>query len=784
SRMIPQFVDFILSLFIALFSHLIAPFISDHVFGGYSKKPLLSLNHGFEMFHGWDPGSSGFFWNCKELYLNEQIGRLWKQNGLLVIRRKGDLGILFGFDLVLSKIGIAEIRLRREKSKAFVNIKARSFLLILGFSFCFLVLRYLVTGYRKFGIWGLMRFDIQESRNLRINGVRGSINREDLLIDFLYDLCYYIKDCVQSFSSTNLQISFFLLRISFLVVFSLVSMSQGQLVGKGGASKEGEGVRKRLKISVPHFDNSDLIKSYAMTLIGRCMNPVAQKLCSSLCHDEDHCPLNPKSVDKKTDSREELANKKEDRARSYKGVVIHGEESQQERGTDQRNYYGKGKGKMHEDQDSKWVRVPERGNKRYSSYHDNNRNDEGNNRHRNTRWEQPRSYVQESREKGHRGTRRERSPPHYAREEPKEEGELQDTGSANKGSQMEGKTSASNNLQIESNGARANLIKLPPKSVAMENGAIAAIVSGTVGAGKGTEPPLGDNGKDMEENEVMDLAENVFPSAGDNGCMGEDEAFENLTDGEMEELNGSQEVVLETVEEESRPTDVEEKELQVGEEEKKKGARKILKHTMAAGASKKKFVQALLSQNKNTQARQGKRQGDGSKLQEDKGSSYPKQTSSKNSTASHGQMALVTWLCVGMHLAHFIQWMLDLISVKQVQWKNDTRRVLDKVLGSGFIIWDRDLKWSLIMGGGGRGRVMDTSWIIAGEHTLGLVSLNQVQRTFGSMIGIKLAFSVPLQDGSGYDKYTVSNSWRLFKTCSKYARLLSFGVIIWDIICS
>ncbi|RID62235.1 hypothetical protein BRARA_E01322 [Brassica rapa] len=566
-------------------------------------------------------------------------------------------------------------------------------------------------------------------------------------------------------------------------------MSQGQLVGKGGASKEGEGVRKRLKISVPHFDNSDLIKSYAMTLIGRCMNPVAQKvnsllvmlpkiwkveervtgadlgkgmfqfhfekeedieavlesqpyhfdywmisiarwqprmtrsfpseipfwikveglptefwstpalqsigdaigettdvdldygkmrvvldgfkeltletsvefkggefydeeevpvslkydklfgickLCSSLCHDEDHCPLNPKSVDKKTDSREELANKKEDRARSYKGVVIHGEESQQERGTDQRNYYGKGKGKMHEDQDSKWVRVPERGNKRYSSYHDNNRNDEGNNRHRNTRWEQPRSYVQESREKGHRGTRRERSPPHYAREEPKEEGELQDTGSANKGSQMEGKTSASNNLQIESNGARANLIKLPPKSVEMENGAIAAIVSGTVGAGKGTEPPLGDNGKDMEENEVMDLAENVIPSAGDKGCMGEDEAFENLTDGEMEELNGSQEVVLETVEEESRPTDVEEKELQVGEEEKKKGARKILKHTMAAGASKKKFVQALLSQNKNTQARQGKRQGDGSKLQEDKGSSYPKQTSSKNSTASHG----------------------------------------------------------------------------------------------------------------------------------------------------
>ena len=138
-------------------------------------------------------------------------------------------------------------------------------------------------------------------------------------------------------------------------------------------------------------------------------------------------------------------------------------------------------------------------------------------------------------------------------------------------------------------------------------------------------------------------------------------------------------------------------------------------------------------------------------------------------------MALVARLCVGMHLAHFIQWMLDLISVKQVQWKNDTRMGLDKVLWSGFIIWykvalnysfmdstkctvvwrclllglskeprcsrvamylntlycygygfnfrDRDLRWSLIMGGGGRvgsyGHVLDHC---RGAHSwLGLI---------------------------------------------------------------
>ncbi|KAL0789538.1 hypothetical protein Bca101_005784 [Brassica carinata] len=67
------------------------------------------------MFHEWDPGSIGKFWDCKELYLNEQIGRLWKQDGLLVIRINGDLEILFGPDLVSTEIGIAEIRLRKER---------------------------------------------------------------------------------------------------------------------------------------------------------------------------------------------------------------------------------------------------------------------------------------------------------------------------------------------------------------------------------------------------------------------------------------------------------------------------------------------------------------------------------------------------------------------------------------------------------------------------------------------------------------------------------------------
>ena len=56
----------------------------------------------------------------------------------------------------------------------------------------------------------------------------------------------------------------------------LVVMSQSQLLGKSGDLKNAEGTRKRLKISVPHFDNTELIKQYDKTLIGRCMNPAAQ----------------------------------------------------------------------------------------------------------------------------------------------------------------------------------------------------------------------------------------------------------------------------------------------------------------------------------------------------------------------------------------------------------------------------------------------------------------------------------------------------------------------------
>lgn len=81
---------------------------------------------------------------------------------------------------------------------------------------------------------------------------------------------------IQSITISNNYPSSSLLAYSVFFFFWLSIMSQGQLVGKSGSKSGAENFIKKLKISVPHFDNSALIKGYSRTLIGRCMNPSKQ----------------------------------------------------------------------------------------------------------------------------------------------------------------------------------------------------------------------------------------------------------------------------------------------------------------------------------------------------------------------------------------------------------------------------------------------------------------------------------------------------------------------------
>lgn len=78
------------------------------------------------------------------------------------------------------------------------------------------------------------------------------------------------------------------------------------------------------------------------------------ELCSSLCHKDDKCPLGKKKIknspEKKRETKESNGGwydggKHDDRARSYKGVVINGNQYQQHKERDGRDYYGKGKGR-------------------------------------------------------------------------------------------------------------------------------------------------------------------------------------------------------------------------------------------------------------------------------------------------------------------------------------------------------------------------------------------------------------------------------------------------------
>lgn len=104
-------------------------------------------------------------------------------------------------------------------------------------------------------------------------------------LGFWHDNLSYDYRYIRSGELLFISITASLLRVYDLNCFAflllvLVIISQAQLVGKSGDGKNGEGNHKRLKILIPHFDNSDLIKSYSKTLIGRCFNPVKQEVSS------------------------------------------------------------------------------------------------------------------------------------------------------------------------------------------------------------------------------------------------------------------------------------------------------------------------------------------------------------------------------------------------------------------------------------------------------------------------------------------------------------------------
>ncbi|KAG2306603.1 hypothetical protein Bca52824_026351 [Brassica carinata] len=105
----------------------------------------------------------------------------------------------------------------------------------------------------------------------------------------------------------------------------------------------------------------------------------------SLCHKAEKCPLTMKSPEKAKEVRNGNEGRHEDIARSYKGVVLNGNGAQHDKKRETREYQGKGKGKMSEEDGSKWDRAAEREQKKYYSSRKDHRGDEEGSRYQSTK---------------------------------------------------------------------------------------------------------------------------------------------------------------------------------------------------------------------------------------------------------------------------------------------------------------------------------------------------------------------------------------------------------------
>ncbi|KAG2288245.1 hypothetical protein Bca52824_047849 [Brassica carinata] len=317
-------------------------------------------------------------------------------------------------------------------------------------------------------------------------------------------------------------------------------------------------------------------------------------LCSSLCHKEEKCPLAKKaSPEKKREARKGNGGwydggKHDDQARSYKGVVINGNQNQQHKERDGREYYGKGKDKMMEETDSKWVKVADRGNNGSFTNHRNYRGDGDGSRYRSSRREESRAEGQEG-------------PP---KEVAQEEGEI-------KTDETTKKTLPSHDFQEELAKTQAAGLEVISDPIDAEKGLqmIKSLVA---------EPPV------LEEDKVMDMDEckAIFLEHGIDTDAADD--LQDCSEGEFEEMLNEQEdgeaiqVGLEIVNIE------EEKETVAGEAVKRQGTRKRLFKPSTTGSTKMRIAYALVSPRKRVQGKVGTCHGENSKQQENKGTSNPK----------------------------------------------------------------------------------------------------------------------------------------------------------------
>ncbi|KAG2311715.1 hypothetical protein Bca4012_026190 [Brassica carinata] len=294
--------------------------------------------------------------------------------------------------------------------------------------------------------------------------------------------------------------------------------------------------------------------------------------CGSLYHKKEKCPLTMTSPEKKKETRIGGDGRYEDRACSYRGVVINGNGTHQEKVRETREYHGNGKGKMIEDGDSKRVR------KEYKKYYGSRRDYHGSeesSRHRSTKKENTREHQQEGRTRGTGGPRGDKDSRVDNRMEMREEGEF---GEVDKSG--------------SSHAFLAELLETQEE--------VSKVISAHLGENQRVESLLG-----TEEGMMKEVANTEYE-----GKDGVGEDFQSLTDREIDEDVRMMEVLTDVPEGEKIREGTEGNDQASGEVAKKQGPRKkIFKSSQGVDASNKmKMAQMMTS--KRHGAKPGIRHGD------------------------------------------------------------------------------------------------------------------------------------------------------------------------------
>ncbi|KAJ0267257.1 hypothetical protein HA466_0011130 [Hirschfeldia incana] len=324
--------------------------------------------------------------------------------------------------------------------------------------------------------------------------------------------------------------------------------------------------------------------------------------CFSLCHKTKRCPLTMKAPVVKQAPRTEDNRGHDARARSYRGVVINGNRDPQGRDRGNKEYYGKGKGKMVEEPTQKWNKVE---HKRTYSNRNHSGGEGDTSRRREPFKENQYASSQQTRERGNNEIR-DRASRRTNQAAEHEEGEIQSSVLRVTNGDQGAQIPPSREFQEALRATQEDPLTVLP--LALEQNVNLEAIKDSVD-GSTAELVVEEDGMDLDvltgDNEVKE---------------GEFQVLAEEIDEEIE----LKETTITKVGEEKQEALKEGKEKGPGEVGKKQGTRKG--PFVTGGSTKMRLVQSMLANPKKNAPKAGTRRGEDAKPVEEKSASHSNST--------------------------------------------------------------------------------------------------------------------------------------------------------------